>query len=601
MAGASKMEKLYSVISEYSKLTVEDYQRTYSWGEEQIDEFFDDLYGCVENPSDRPHFFGTLILQSGNTPGTATVVDGQQRLTTVFIYMAKLRDVLSELENRVLDKGRPVDVQQKVLEFLCSSEDRGDDYRFESISFLRKYMIESVYPLPEFQIALPKKERGNSRLFMDTLPFRKAVNYIRKRVDNDFKHYSPEAKLERINTLINALRDKFTVLRVEADSIDQSLELFLTLNNRGMDLGPSDLVKGEIMRFLGDGKTDVEQKKIQQEILKVWHEFTDTIGDIEVFMRHYLLSISDKPIQKRKVHQTVMKHIEGDGHSSTIDKDVLRKSAQKFWDDLVDATTYYGKIIRPAMGGDNQYHLTLLEGLMKSHRSVLLTVMKHVPVGAEQDELIRLVFVLAFRWVFAKENAQKLENLFQGYSTDLRNGLAASTVIMAMNNKANDIKVNLDDFFDGNADSYGCRALLYAVNMNLMGGQFTQDVMDTKVSLQLVAPLSPTKSWQTQVLYKADPDEDYTEAVTQIGNATLLESTSVKGDWNKSFSDKRNVAASSNIAITTDLANIDEWTLANIKTRTEWLFDSFEKLFGVEKFDGQLESFYDYYLEKVTS
>lgn len=372
MAGGSKMEKLFNVIGEYSKLTVEDYQRTYSWGEEQIDEFFDDLYGCVESPPDQPHFFGTLILQSGETSGTAMVVDGQQRLTTVFVYMAKLRDVLSELENRVLDNdGRQIFVQQKVLDFLYSSEDSIDEYRFESISFLRKYMLESVYPLPAYQVPLPKKERGNSRLFMDTLPFRKAVNYIRKRVDIDFKHYSPDAKLDRINTLINALRDKFTVLRVEANSIDQSLELFLTLNNRGMDLGPSDLVKGEIMRFLGDGKSAVEQRKLQQEILKVWHEFTDTIGDIEVFMRHYLLSISDKPIQKKKVHQTVMRQIEGESHTNTTDKEFLRRSAQKFWDELVEATTHYGKIIRPAMGGNNQYHLTMLEGLIKSHRSVL--------------------------------------------------------------------------------------------------------------------------------------------------------------------------------------------------------------------------------------
>ena len=53
---------LGSVVSEWDVLTVEDYQRTYSWQREEIDEFFGDLRETAANKE--AHFFGTLILQS---------------------------------------------------------------------------------------------------------------------------------------------------------------------------------------------------------------------------------------------------------------------------------------------------------------------------------------------------------------------------------------------------------------------------------------------------------------------------------------------------------------------------------------------------------
>ena len=90
------------------------YQRAYSWGEKQLQDFMKDL----ENQSiDRDYFFGTLLLQVQNSEGhfkIIDVVDGQQRITTLVIFMRVLLKRLAEagddidiLRETYLPKFRP--------------------------------------------------------------------------------------------------------------------------------------------------------------------------------------------------------------------------------------------------------------------------------------------------------------------------------------------------------------------------------------------------------------------------------------------------------------------------------------------------------------
>ena len=98
MESNSQTPSLKEVVTSYQKFRIEDYQRSYSWQKEQIDELFIDLIDVVE--TEQNHFFGTLILQETNDEKgkSAFIVDGQQRLTTVFILVATLRDHLIDLK-----------------------------------------------------------------------------------------------------------------------------------------------------------------------------------------------------------------------------------------------------------------------------------------------------------------------------------------------------------------------------------------------------------------------------------------------------------------------------------------------------------------------
>lgn len=90
------MENLYTIEQVFSEklFRVPDYQRGYAWGTQQCQEFIEDLE--LLEPG-KKHFLGTLILhgrgstkiidRSGNSYTEYNVVDGQQRLTTIVIFL----------------------------------------------------------------------------------------------------------------------------------------------------------------------------------------------------------------------------------------------------------------------------------------------------------------------------------------------------------------------------------------------------------------------------------------------------------------------------------------------------------------------------------
>src|SRR4051812_9871732 len=76
-----------------SKFSVPDNQRSYSWKPPQIDDLFDDLNGYL-NSGD--YFLGWIVLSRESSHERPTIVDGQQRLASVCMIYAAMRDYLVE-------------------------------------------------------------------------------------------------------------------------------------------------------------------------------------------------------------------------------------------------------------------------------------------------------------------------------------------------------------------------------------------------------------------------------------------------------------------------------------------------------------------------
>ena len=71
------------------------YQRPYSWSREQITELWNDLLESYHEEED--FFFGTMIFCPNLSEKSISVVDGQQRFTTLTILYASIRDALREM------------------------------------------------------------------------------------------------------------------------------------------------------------------------------------------------------------------------------------------------------------------------------------------------------------------------------------------------------------------------------------------------------------------------------------------------------------------------------------------------------------------------
>ena len=584
---------LMEVMKKYDKLRVEDYQRTYSWSSTQITDLWVDVIDtAAEMNSD--HFFGTLILQlNPGEPKVATIVDGQQRLTTVFIFLSAIRDAIHGLtvqeiapQKNMLAPIRPMEIAWQTI--LGPKQQKGE-FRFESSRFLRKIMAECVLAEPLDQKSLPIRDKKV------TIALRKGVRHARLLVQKELqKSSSDEQKLLKAYDLLKALTERFYVLQIETGSIGESLDIFLTLNNRGMPLGPSDLVRGELMRILGNGLDEKDQSKLQEKILDEWTEIVELVSEPEVFLRHYLLSTGDEKVQKKMVVDFVKTRLAGSGEGAN-----KVQEAEIFWKDLKQAALKYGAFLQPHQLVDpSSYFVELLEGLQKSHRIAILTLLRGNYPEDARNEIIRLIYVLSFRWSIANLNRQAIEDLFQELSSKMRKGTTHTDLISELEQTCSDIDVDFNKFFKGDIDDdFVTRAALHYINKLTAKGVIIHDLKS--LHLEHIAPQTETDEW-LQALF--GPDEkayaNYEVVVTGGGNLTLLDPGLNTKIGNKSFKDKKTEYTKSGLFITSNLCEFETWDESLIIERADWLAACFNLLCSPEKPPKKLESFTDWYRNK---
>ncbi|MFF3878986.1 DUF262 domain-containing protein [Streptomyces sp. NPDC001978] len=105
---------LHKVFSSDYDFRIPDYQRPYAWETEQATQLLIDLEEALERGNDEPYFLGSIVLVKANRNAHADVIDGQQRLTTLTILLALLRDLTedpelrSDLNKLVIEPGNKV-------------------------------------------------------------------------------------------------------------------------------------------------------------------------------------------------------------------------------------------------------------------------------------------------------------------------------------------------------------------------------------------------------------------------------------------------------------------------------------------------------------
>lgn len=560
---------LAAVIEAQECLKVDEYQRTYQWGKEQIEDLFSDLDDTLSEGD--THFFGTLILQQHDSE-TMTVVDGQQRLTTIFMILATLRDEVVRLDNHSLTPSNPDEMSVNVLESIRRFLYYSNSYssaRLAPNRFIRELFKKCVMAQGESQILVPTRDRRS------TLAFRKAIKQIREEVAKLLEDYDGEERLRQIHKILNTIVEKFLVLRVVTSSLTESLEIFLTLNNRGQPLGPSDIVRGEVLSARGLSLTEDEQRTLQEIVNTEWEDVVERVEDPEIFLRHYLVYRTAEKTQKKMVVKTVQGIISGE------DKEIKRKAATEFWFDLQDASEVYAQIIKPTMGGSRQSNLELVNPLSKSQRILLLAAFRHVSDEKSLDEITRLTTVLAFRWVVAGGNAQRLEDYFQELCKEKEKEEFGALLLNSLKRKIEGLKPNTLDYLSTGADStYVTRALLYRINEVLADGSQPLAKSPREINLEHIAPRTKTDQWLDALRVDGNEDE-YARVASGAGNLTLLDTKLNIKTSQKPFHKKLGEEYSKSVVfITRDLKEQPEWDASAIDQRTKWLAEMFEKIWA---------------------
>jgi alkylated DNA nucleotide flippase Atl1 len=210
------------------------YQRVYSWGKEQIDQLWSDLVEIAETRKSDPsatHFIGSLVLAVSPDTGAVgmqklLVVDGQQRLTTLTLLLAALRDHQAE-------NGEPEARERIDNQYLVNRYEPGQPPKV-----LPTQADRTSY---EAVIAAASRAGGADRVGGAYRAFRAKI----AAADD------PEDPTD-IRAIEEAVLGGLAVVAVTAERGDNAHRIFESLNNTGLKLTQADLLKNYLFMRLGD-------------------------------------------------------------------------------------------------------------------------------------------------------------------------------------------------------------------------------------------------------------------------------------------------------------------------------------------------------------
>ena len=196
------------------------YQRAYTWEEKQIEEFVDDLEN--QDPA-KDYFLGTILFQDRGMSDDfdhIDIVDGQQRITTLIIFMKLLIDHLGthKDETTKIDMLRDTYIQQYGEYKLHVLQDDNE--------FFKSYILEDN-PVPNGGVRTPSQRRLDN-----------AKKILLERV----KSYSPQTLLELKNKI-----ERMRVLTYSVKDNAEATQIFETTNDRGKSLTNLEKIKSFLM------------------------------------------------------------------------------------------------------------------------------------------------------------------------------------------------------------------------------------------------------------------------------------------------------------------------------------------------------------------
>lgn len=611
MVASGVVQNFQQLVSANSIFEVPHFQRNYSWEQKQVEELYSDIEKTASGSD--THFMGSLILlNDGQVNGPVQVVDGQQRLTTLFLLIALIRDRAVSLSISEIPGGNfgaPIVVSQ-VAQSLLSIPGQGSQLRFLPHPLVREIADKHIWVYPS--AARPKLPE---RHFNYTLELRKAYKKLNSLLESSLSDLSDDlAKLKHLNRLLETIQYKLQLLNVTSTQRSESYEIFMTLNSRGLALGPSDLVKSEIFKNLTKSLSNEENNVKSAELTSDWRSIAEYLegGDIDQFLRHYLVSKYEGSLTSRRIFEKVENLIEGtteDPRDPRVESEVLLK-------ELMRNAEIYSKLLSGETEDmpDSTLRLQILASITDSYRIFLLPVLDpRIPLAtAERQELIRLTEALALRWVITGQNAQKLEDVFQELSLSLRSGAAFQDVVKHISQLfPPDDRVARE--FDYEVDSKNLvRAVLYTIN-RLWDRTQVIPLDASKIHVEHIAPEKATEHWMSTLFPNdsgVDRDAEYSAAVELWGNKTLLDAKINQSVKQGSFIDKARGLTEddwagyehSTLSITTDLSNhLTAWDRNEISMRSKWIAESFLKIWAISPRPDAVERYSSFRRRFLTS
>ena len=554
-------KKIQDVFTGSRILEIPFFQRAYVWDEEQWERLLEDVKDVSQN--DKPYFVGALILKQQQTRtlnicgDRRTVIDGQQRLTTLCILLKVLclkTDQMTRFDKRFrMDDGT-----------FALVHNHNDEMAFAKIMNLTK----------EEDFVAEEDDRVT-----------KAYRFFKERLDPNTVKY---------DAIMNGIL--FVLIDLSAEEDEQ--QIFDTINSLGVKLTVAELLKNYF--FSRDNRDQYElywKKTFEQdkETRKYWDQGVTTGRNkrsvIDVFFHAYLqikVNSSSVPIEGKDQFSRIdnlfasYKRFDKKDKLSLGDINDYAKSFKKMFDPEI-----VGKIL-PANPGIERINAIIFGLETTTLIPYVLFIEKNVEDVATKNDLYDIIEAFVMRRIIDNASTKNYNQFFTDrlIHNKVLSRRAFVDYLKKQDNKANDCP---DD--DRLKDAVKTRVLtntkargvLYFMESRIRSSekQSTQLLGLEKYSLEHVMP----KKWQNRwaKLNTKQEIDNRNEKLQTLGNLTIitqpLNSSMRDADWKTK--QKELTMYSYGIETFSDYLTREEWNETVIDERAEFLYKKALEVWGI--------------------
>lgn len=254
------------------------YQRPYVWGVDQVNDLLEDVTHASATKSSAEYFLGSIVLQTravtepdGTDYKENDLLDGQQRLTTCLMLHAVARDLSND----------------EKLKSICRRTVFQDENPFDGIPERLRIIYDIRQEVRDFVTRFLKTDDGtNDEDSLQHLAAGSSDISVRNMAAAvlEIRRFFSDAEAPKLEVFFPFFRNKVLLIYVASQQLEDAFRLFTVMNDRGMKLRNSDILKTMNLSALKEAGGSEQE---QQRDAHLWEEMEGDLGeDFDVFLAH---------------------------------------------------------------------------------------------------------------------------------------------------------------------------------------------------------------------------------------------------------------------------------------------------------------------------
>jgi uncharacterized protein with ParB-like and HNH nuclease domain len=557
------------LASNKTQFIIPVYQRNYDWTNAQCKQLLDDIFEVGTSKKMNAHFIGSIVyvhddIFTSSRIKELTIIDGQQRLTTITLLYIVLYRIAKEINNEALIN-----------------------------EITETYLINKFAPEEEKLKLRPTENNDRALKYLLRSDTQEEYPDFSKLIDN-FDYFKGRINQDNYQTVLTGLA-KLMFVEISLDrEKDSPQRIFESLNSTGLDLSQADLIRNYIL--MGLNRRD--QNKIYTDYWEIIEKYakdeTTNASRVSDFIRDYLTLENKNIPNKNKVYQEFKAKYPT---STLVELEIVLSS-------LKSLAKYYNKLINPQNENDREIKLQL-EYISRLEISVaypfLMKVYEDFGKGVIDKEIFLdiLELIQSYTW----------RRFIMGFGTEGRN-----KIFMTLYDKIDSsnylfsiqkalLKLTGNSRFPKTSETINALKEKDVYNIKPKNRSYLLERLENyenrepviidnnpDITVEHIFPQNPDPRWKLE-LNQDEYNFIKENQLNTIGNLTLSGNNGALG--NKSFLEKREMNKDekeqgykfSRLWLNKHLAAIDKWDKEQIEKRFDLITERFIKIWSIPEIE----------------